>query len=202
MDHKAMFKIEYGLYVLTSQENGRDNGCIINVAALVSETPERIVIAVNKDSFTHDMVFNTGIFTISILTMEAPFETFKHFGFQSGRDVNKFEKYTAVQRGTNVIYYISENTNAYISGKVISMTHLGTHTLFVADVTDAQMLSEKQSVTYEYYIQHIKQPTKPTKKIGYVCKVCGYIYEGDVLPLDFICPWCKHGVVDFEKIEN
>lgn len=201
MDQNAMFKIGYGLYVLSVHEENKDNACIINTVTQVTSTPNRIAVAVNKQNYTHDMMKRTKQFNVSILTTEAPFELFKRFGFQSGRDTDKFAGLSQVERSDNDILYVTHATNAYLSGKVISETDLGTHTLFIADVLDARVLSEEETVTYSYYQKHIKPKPESTKKKGYRCVICGYIYEGDELPKDFICPICKHGVADFEKIE-
>ena len=204
MNTKAMFKIGYGLYVLTARENGFDNGCIINTVSQVTSTPNRISVAVNKANKTHDMIIATGEFNVSILTTSAPFDIFKKFGFASGSNVNKFEGYEAVKRSENGIYFITEHTNAFISAKVISATDLGSHTLFIAEVTDCDELSAETSVTYDYYHKNIKP--KPEKKnaakVYYRCTICGYIYEGDELPADFICPLCKHPASDFERVEE
>lgn len=201
MDNKAMFKIGYGLYVLTASDNGRDNGCIINTAMQVTSTPNRISITVNKQNYTQQIIAKTGEFNVSVLSQETNFEMFKHFGFQSGRDVNKFENYGFCKKAANGIYYISNQTNAYISGKVEQSIDLGTHTMFIAAVTDAQVLSSAPTVTYDFYQREIKpKPAAQEKKGGYRCKICGYVYEGDVLPEDFVCPLCKHGAADFEKI--
>lgn len=202
MDQGAMFKISYGLYVLTAQENGFDNGCIINTAGQVTSTPNRISIAVNKQNKTHDMIRATGVFNISMLAEDTDFKTFQHFGFQSGKNVDKFEDYGPKERSENGLYYITKGTNAYISGKVVQELDLGTHTLFIADVTDGKVLSEVPSVTYDYYQKNIKpKPEAPkTSKTTWVCKVCGYVYEGEELPADYVCPLCKHGAEDFEKV--
>lgn len=203
MDTKAMYKLTYGLFVLTAKENDKDNGCIINTAIQVTSEPNRITIAVNKANYTHDMVLNTGVFNVSILSQEASFDMFKRFGFQSGRDVDKLEGFTGYKRGENDVIYVTEGTNGYISGKVVQTVELGTHTLFIADVTDMEVLSDKTSVTYEYYQQNIKpkpQPKQDEEKTIWKCKVCGYEYEGEELPEDFICPWCKHPASDFEKV--
>ena len=203
MDTKAMFKIGYGLYVLTARENGFDNGCIINTVTQVTSEPNRITVAVNKANKTHDMVLASGEFNVSILTTSASFEIFKYFGFRSGKDVNKFDGYSDAKRSSNGIYYVTDSTNAYISAKVISATDLGSHTLFLADVTDCEVLSEIPSATYDYYHKYIKPKpeVKKTAKVYYRCKICGYIYEGDELPADFICPLCKHPASDFERVE-
>lgn len=200
MDQKAMYKLGYGLYVLTAKEEGFDNGCIINTAMQVTTTPNRISVTVNKANKTHDMILNTKEFTISVLAENADFQTFQHFGFQSGANVNKFENYTTAERGENGIYYVTAGTNAYISGKVVSTVDLGTHTMFIADVTGGEVLAETTSATYDYYQKNIKPQPQAQKKTGYVCTICGYVYEGDQLPEDFICPICKHGASDFVKL--
>ena len=204
MDPKAMFKLSYGLFVLTAREGEKDNGCITNTAIQVTSEPNRISIAVNKANFTHDMVMHTRKFNVSILSQEASFDTFKHFGFQSGRNVDKFVDFTACKRAENGIYIITAGTNAYISAEVEQTIDLGTHTLFIAKVTDLDVLSSVSSATYEYYQNNIKPkpqaPAAPTGKTVWRCTVCGYIYEGDPIPADFICPLCKHPASDFEKI--
>lgn len=204
MDPKAMFKLSYGLFVLTAREGEKDNGCITNTAIQVTSEPNRISIAVNKANYTHDMVMHTRKFNVSILSQEASFDTFKHFGFQSGRNVDKFADFTACKRAENGIYIITEGTNAYISAEVEQTIDLGTHTLFIAKVTDLDVLSSVSSATYEYYQNNIKPkpqaPVAPTGKTVWRCTVCGYIYEGDPIPADFICPLCKHPASDFEKI--
>lgn len=199
MDNKAMFKLSYGLFVLTAKDS-KDNGCIVNTAIQITTTPNRITVTVNKENLTHDMIMNTGVFNVSILSEKCTFDTFKHFGFQSGKTVDKFADYAECQRAENGVYYITKGTNAYISAKVADKIDCGTHTMFIADVTDAQVLSEDVSVTYDYYQKNIKPKPEAPKKSGYRCRICGYIYEGDVLPDDFICPICKHGASDFEKI--
>lgn len=204
MNDKAMFSLTYGLFVLTAQENGKDNGCIINTAMQVTAQPNRISIAVNKANHTHDMIVRTGKFNISVLSEKAEFETFRHFGFQSGKDVNKFENYNAWKRSDNGIAYVTEGTNAWISGMVEQMIDLGTHTLFIASVDDMDVLTSDPSASYAYYHAHIKpqpQVTKKTGKTAWRCKICGYVYEGEELPADYICPICKHPASDFEKIE-
>lgn len=200
MDKKAMYKLTYGLFILTSREGEKDNGCIVNTVTQVTTEPNRITVAVNKKNYTHDMIRRTGVFNVSVLTTDSRFDTFKHWGFQSGAEVDKMEG-TAFQRAENGIVYITEECNAYISAKVVSATDLGTHTLFLADVTDAGVLSDKDSVTYSYYQKNIKTtPKTDGRKKGFVCTVCGYIYEGDTLPDDFICPLCKHPASDFKPL--
>ena len=204
MDPKAMFKLSYGLFVLTAREGEKDNGCITNTAIQVTSEPNRISIAVNKANYTHGMVLRTGKFNVSILSQEASFDTFKHVGFQSGRDVDKFADFTACKRAENGIYIITEGTNAYISAEVEQTVDLGTHTLFIAKVTDLDVLSKVSSATYEYYQNNIKpKPAAPAASAGktvWRCTVCGYIYDGDPIPADFICPLCKHPASDFEKV--
>ena len=205
MDSKAMYKLSYGLFVLSAKTDIKDNGCITNTAIQVTSDPNRISLAVNKSNYTHDMLKETGLFNVSVLSEDANFDTFKRFGFQSGRDVDKFADYNFMARSANGIYYITEGTNAYVSGKVINTIDLVTHTLFIADVTEMDVLSSTPSATYTYYQEHIKpKPQDPVKKTGKVvwrCTVCGYIYEGEELPPDFICPICSHPASDFERVE-
>ena len=206
MDKTAMYKLSYGLFVLTAKEGEKDNGCISNTVIQVTTEPNRIAVAVNKSNLTHNMILKTSRFTASILSEEASFDTFKHFGFQSGRDVNKFENLADIKRTVNGTLAVLKGTNAYITANVISTMDLGTHTLFIADVVDGEVLSDVSSATYEYYQNHIKpKPEKTEKKEGgkkvWRCKVCGYVYEGEELPKDFTCPWCKHPASDFELVE-
>ena len=198
MDNNALFKLSYGLYVLTARQDGKDNGCIINTVTQVTDTPKRIQIAVNKQNYTHDMILATGEFNVSVLAEDAVFWIFQHYGFQSGRDVDKFANLPEA-RTANGIRYVEGCTNAVISGKVFQTVDCGTHTVFFADVTDAKLLSDTPSMTYQYYFDHVKPKPQPAEKAKWVCKICGYVYEGEELPPDFICPWCKHGVEDFEK---
>ena len=205
IDPKTVQKFSYGLFVLTAQADGKDNGCIINTAAQLTSTPNRINIAVNKANYTHDMILNTGVFNVSVLSQKASFDIFKRFGFASGKDTDKFAGYEEhASRSANGLLYVTEGTNAFMSAKVIDSYDYGTHTLFIAELTEAAVLNQDPSVTYAYYFDHIKpkpQPKIEEKKTGWVCKICGYVYEGDELPQDFICPLCKHGADDFERIE-
>lgn len=203
MDKKAMYKLSYGLFVLTSAADGRDSGCIINTAQQVTSEPNRISIAVNKTNYTHDLVKQSGKFNISIISEAAEFELFQHFGFQSGRDVDKFADYAACKRSANGLYYVTAGINSYISATVEQEVDLGSHTLFIASVDDMEVLADTPSATYTYYQSSIKpQPTKDaqTGKTVWRCTVCGYVYEGEELPADFICPLCKHPASDFEKV--
>ena len=181
MNNNAMYKLTYGLFVVTAKEGDKDNGCIVNTVSQVTTSPNRITVAINKQNYTHDMIMNTGIFNVSILTEKSKFSTYQNFGFQSGKDVDKFEKFT-FKRAENGVVYIPEETNAFISAKVVEKIDLGTHTLFIADVTDAEVLSEDTSVTYEYYHKNIKPAPKKDdeKKTGWICIICGYIYEGRI----------------------
>ena len=201
LDGKAMFKLSYGLFVLTARDGTKDNGCIINTAAQLTSSPMRISITVNKANYTHDMIQKTGVFNVSILSESTPFSVFQQYGFQSGRTADKLSG--KEPRTENGVAYLAEHANAVISGKVVSTVDCGTHTLFIADVTEAHVLSKEASATYAYYFEHIKPKPQPAaeKKKGYVCKICGYVYEGETLPPDFVCPLCKHGADDFEPLK-
>lgn len=208
MDNRAMHKIGYGLYVLTSGDEVKKSGCIINTAIQVTSNPNCISITVNKQNFTHDLIKKNGVFNISVISEDADFSLFTHFGFQSGRDVNKFADFTDYKVSANDTPYITKYTNAYLSGTVKQEVDLGTHTMFIANVTQAEVLSDVPTATYAYYQEHIK-PKPEKKKEGakeaagktrWRCTVCGYEYEGEELPEDFVCPLCKHGVADFEKV--
>ena len=203
VEKNASVSFSDGLFVLTAREGEKDNGCIINTAAQLTDTPKRISIAVNKANYTHDMIRRTGVFNLSMLSTDAPFGLFQHYGFQSGRDVDKFADVKGMARATNGVYYLPYSTNAFVSGKVTQEIDLGTHTLFIADVTEARVLSGAPSMTYSFYFANVKpKPAALTKQTGWVCKICGYVYEGETLPADFICPLCKHGAEDFEKLPD
>ena len=191
MDEKAMYKLSYGLFVLTAKEDEKDNGCIINTAIQAASEPNQLSICVNKANYTHDMIKRTGKFTVSVLSQSVEFELFKHFGFQSGRNINKFEAFDKCARSTNGVYYITEGTNAYISVTVNKTEDLGSHNV--------------PSVTYEYYQNNIKPKPREVGKTDdgqtiWRCRICGYEYVGEELPDDFICPICKHPASDFEKV--
>ena len=202
----ALFNLSYGLYVLTAREGDKDNGCIINVASQLTDTPQQMLVSVNKQNYTHDMIARTGLFNVSLLTERTPMKVIEHFGFQSGRDINKFEHCEVEMRSSNGLLYLPRYTNAYISGKVSQMVDLGTHTLFIASIEESVLLGSDPSLTYDYYHQHIKPKPQalasPTGdgKTRWVCQTCGYVYEGDEMPDDYVCPWCKHGKSDFIKI--
>ena len=203
MDRKAMYKLSYGLFVLTSSFEEKDNGCIINTAGQVTSEPNRISIAVNKANYTEELVRKSGRFNVSVLSEEASFDLFKRFGFQTGRDTDKFAGFSECRRSANGLYYVTAGTNAYLSASVEQTIDLGSHTLFIASVDDMEVLSDVSSATYAYYQSSIKP--KPAQqpvagKTAWRCTVCGYVYEGEELPADFICPLCKHPASDFEKI--
>ena len=202
MDKKTMYKLTYGLFVLTSASEGKDSGCIINTAGQVTSEPNRISITVNKSNFTHDLVKKSGKFNVSILSEAANFDTFKHFGFQSGRDVDKFADYADCKRSANGLYYVMAGTNGYISAAVEQSIDLGSHTMFIAAVEDMEVLSDVPSATYAYYQSAIKPKPEiaAAGKTVWRCMVCGYVYEGEEIPADFICPLCKHSASDFEKV--
>ena len=205
MDKKAMYKLTYGLFVLTANENGKDNGCIINTAIQAAGDPNQVSISVSKQNYTYDMIVRTGKFTVSSITEKADFSLFKRFGFQSGKDTDKFQGFDGWMRGINGVTYITESTNAYISVEVEKSVDLGSHTLFIGKVTDMEVLSDDKSVTYEFYQSNIKPKpeqvgTTPKGETVWRCIICGYEYVGEELPEDFICPWCKHPASDFEKI--
>ncbi len=200
MDTKALFNIGYGLYILTAREGGKDNGCVINTLAQQTSSPLLVSVTVNKSNKTHDMIKNTGVFNVSMISENAPFSLFQHFGFQSGRDVDKFSDFYNSERADNGVYYIPGYTNAYVSCEVVNEVEFETHTMFVAKVTNAEVLSDFSSMTYTYYHKNVKPQPQQSDKKGYRCKICGYVYEGDSLPEDFVCPLCKHGAEDFEKI--
>ena len=201
VDNNALFKLGYGLYVLSAREGEKDNGCIINTAVQLTNSPNRLGVAVNKQNHTHDMIQRTKVFNLSVLTEDTTFGTFQRYGFASGRDTDKFAGVPEA-RTANGVRFAPETANAVISGKVVSSVDCGTHTLFIAEVTEAMILGEEPSVTYQYYFDHIKPKPQASadKKSGWVCKICGYVYEGEELPEDYICPLCKHGAADFEKV--
>lgn len=197
----VMFNISYGLYILTAKTE-KSNGCIINALSQVTSTPNRIMIAVNKNNFTTEQILRTKKFNISILNEDATFDLIKRFGFVSGRDTNKFEDFADYDIAENGIPYITQGTNSYISAEVVETRDLGTHYEFLAEVTAEVSLNNTPSITYAYYQSNIKPKTAKTqKKVVYICSICGYVYEGDPLPKDFICPWCQHDATFFVKNE-
>ena len=197
-DLKALFKIGYGLYVVTCFDGKKHNGLIVNTVVQLTSTPAKVAVTINKQNYSHDVIKNTGKLNVNCLTTEAPFSIFEDFGFQSGRTADKF-RYVASSISKNGLKVLASNINAVISLKVAQYLDVGTHGLFICDVEDADIISDKESMTYAYYHKNVKpKPVKAEKK-GYVCKICGYLKEGD-LPADFICPICKHGAIDFDPI--
>ena len=205
MNKKAMYKLSYGLFVLTAKEDGKDNGCIINTAVQAASEPNQLSICINKANYTHDMIMRTGEFNVSTINQNADFELFKHFGFQSGKESNKFENFLNFQRSKNGISYITKGINSYISVKVNKTVDLGSHTMFIGEITDMDVLNDIPSATYEYYLNNIKPKPEAvgTTNDGQTiwrCTICGYEYVGEELPDDFVCPLCKHPASDFEKV--
>ena len=204
MDNKALSNIGYGLYVLTTRYGNIDNGCIVNTVMQVTSNPLQVSVTVNKNNYTHELIQSSCVFNVSMLTTETPMFVIEHFGFQSGRNVNKFANCETEHRSVNEVLYIPKYTNAYLACRVNKSIDFGTHTMFIGDVLDAQVLSDKPSLTYDYYQNNIKPKPKAEKtsngKRRWECKVCGYIYEGDFLPDDIECPLCKHGKEEFEEI--
>ena len=234
LNQNALFQIGYGLYLVAANENGKDNACIVNTVMQVTQNPIRLLVSVSNQNLTHDMIKNTGKLTVSVLTEKTPFAVYSHFGYQSGKTVDKFEDFEDVTRCANGCYRLNRNSSAYFCGTVCDSFVLDTHTMFLVDVTDADIVSTQTPVTYDFYQKQVKQPYKPVAKKGsvqanktgesadageesgtngatadgtegtitnsYVCKICGYVYEGESLPEDYICPICKHGAADFEQI--
>lgn len=205
MNNDALYKISYGLFVLTAHtSSGKDNGCIINTALQVTAEPMQLGMCISKANYTHDIIADIKAFAISVINQNADFELFKHFGFQSGKDIDKFADFTDCKRTSDGLLYITKGTNAYISAKVNKSVDLGSHTMFIGKINDMEILNDVPSVTYDYYLDRIKpqQSTRATGKTVWRCKICGYEYEGESLPKDYICPLCKHPASDFEKISS
>ena len=196
----VMFNISYGLYILSAKTE-KANGCVINALSQVTSTPNRIMIAINKNNFTTSQILKTKKFNVSILNEEANFDLIKRFGFASGKDTDKFEDFNGYKTAENGIPYITEGTNSYISAEVVEVRDLGTHYEFLADVTKEVSLNDIPSITYAYYQKNIKPKVTQKKKVVYICSVCGYVYEGDPLPDDFVCPLCLHDATYFVKSE-
>lgn len=198
-DMKALFNIGYGLYVVTCNDGRKDNGLIVNTVTQVTSTPYRVAVCISKQNYSHDIIKKTGVMNVNCLSVDAPFSIFQRFGFHSGRDVNKFEG-EEVLRSDNNLVFLSEYINSFMSLSVEQYLDLDTHGMFICSVTEAKILSDRETMTYNYYQSNVKPKPKTEGKRGWVCKICGYIYEGDVLPEDFVCPVCKHGAADFERI--
>ena len=198
-DLTALFNIGYGLYVVTSNDGKKDNGLIVNTVTQVTNTPNRIAVTINKENYSHHVIKQTGIMNINCLTVDAPFAVFEKFGFVSGRNVDKFAECTPL-RSDNGLVFLPRHINSFMSLKVEQYVDLDTHGMFICSVTEARVISDKETMTYTYYQNNVKPKPQTEGKKGYVCKICGYIYEGDPLPEDFVCPLCKHGASDFEPI--
>ncbi len=199
-DLSALFNIGYGLYVVTSNDGKKDNGLIVNTVSQVTSTPNRIAVAINKANYSHHVIKQTGKMNINCLSEEAPFSIFERFGFQSGRNVDKFEGCDSL-RSDNGLVFLSKNINSFMSLSVEQYIDLDTHGMFICSVTEARVISDKPTMTYTYYQNNVKPKPQTEGKKGYVCKICGYVYEGDTLPEDIVCPLCKHGAADFEEIK-
>ena len=202
MNKKALNNIACGLFVLTAADGDKQNGCIINTVVQVTSNPVKISVTVNKNNFTTSIIEKTKAFNVSAIDESADFSLFKHFGFVSGRDTDKFDGFSGYSKAENGINYITESTNSYMSAKVVETLDVGTHIMFIAEVTDAEILSDRPSATYSYYHSSIKPKftVEKSEKKKYVCKICGYVYEGDTLPEDFVCPICNHPASDFELV--
>lgn len=202
MDSTALFKIGYGLYVVTAKDETKDNGCIINTLMQVtSNAPFIVLISLSKQNYTYQMIEKTKMFSVSMLSEKAPYSIFTHFGFQTGSKVDKFKDYANAKRNKDGLLYLDQYCNSYVTCRVLESYDFSTHVIYKAELMDAVKLNDDKSVTYDYYQTHIKPKPAPTsQKKGYRCTICNYVYEGDVLPSDFICPICKHGPSDFVKL--
>ncbi len=198
-DLTALFKIGYGLYVVTSNDGKKDNGLIVNTISQVTNTPNRVAVTINKQNYSHHVVKQSGVMNVNCLSTDAPFSVFENFGFKSGRNTDKFENIDAL-RSDNGLLFLGRYINSFMSLKVESYVDLDTHGMFICTVTEARVISDVETMTYTYYLENVKPKPETDGKRGYVCKICGYVYEGDELPEDFICPLCKHGAADFEPL--
>ena len=202
-DNKALFRLGYGLYVVTSRDGERDNGLIVNTVMQLTDTPTRVAVTVNKSTYSHDVIRKSGVLNVNCLTVDAPFSVFETFGFQSGRDVDKF-KDCSPSRTENGLAVLPGYINSYMSLEVVDYVDLGSHGMFICSVSEADVISDEETMTYSYYHANVKPKPAPKENEGgvkkYVCQICGYIHEGD-MPDDFECPICKHGKEDFEEIK-
>ena len=199
-DLTALFNIGYGLYVMTSNDGKKDNGLIVNTVTQITNTPNRIAVTINKENYSHHVIKQTGIMNINCLTVDAPFKVFEAFGFVSGRNVDKFADCEPL-RSDNGLVVLPRYINSFMSLKVEQYVDFDTHGMFICTITEARVLSDRDTMTYTYYQDNVKPKPQTEGKKGFVCKVCGYVYEGDTLPEDFVCPLCKHGAADFEPIQ-
>ena len=199
-DLTALFRIGYGLYVVTSSDGKKDNGLIVNTVTQLTDSPNRVAVNINKMNYSHHVIKQTGILNVNCLSIDAPFSVFQQFGFQTGRSVDKFAG-QKVCRSDNGLVFLDKYINAFLSLKVEQYVDLGTHGMFICSVTESRVMSDQETMSYTYYQKQVKPKPETEGKKGFVCKVCGYIYEGEELPEDFICPLCKHGAADFEPIQ-
>lgn len=201
VDNSALFNIGYGLYVITSNDGKKDNGLILNSVMQVTSTPGRIAVTINKSNYSHDIIKQTGIMNINCLTVNTPFSVFENFGFKSGKTESKFDG-LKISRSDNSLAVLSEFINSFISLQVEQYIDLDTHGMFICNVTEAGVISDEETMSYSYYHSNVKPKPKSSGKKSYVCKICGWVYEGEYLPDDYICPICKHTAADFEEINN
>lgn len=203
MQNEALFKLSYGLYILSAKDGEKANGCIINTAMQTAENPNLLSVCINKSNYTKEMIEKTGLFNISVISEKADFDLFKHFGFRSGKDTDKFSDFKDFAPDNTGIPYITKGTNAYISAKVLKTEDMVSHTMFIGEITDMKVLNQDPSATYQFYFDNIKPKPEQKESKGetvWRCKICGYEYKGEELPKDFICPLCKHPASDFEKV--
>ena len=202
IDTKALFKIGYGLYVVTTHDGNKHNGCIVNTVCQQTSTPAKVSVTVNKSNYTHDVIRSTGKLNVNCLSVETPFSVFERFGFQSGKDVDKFEGFD-FKCSENGLAVLTKYINSFMSLVVDDYIDLGTHGMFICSLAEAEVVSSRETMSYDYYHKNVKpkpkQELQPVK--GYICTICGYVYEGETLPEDFVCPICKHGASDFEPNE-
>ena len=198
-DLSALFNLGYGLYVVTSNDGKKDNGLIVNTVSQVTNMPNRIAVTINKENYSHHIIKQTGIMNVNCLSTDAPFSVFETFGFQSGRTVDKFASCEPF-RSDNGLAFLPKYINSFMSLKVMQYVDFDTHGMFICEITEARVISDRETMTYTYYQKHVKPKPQTEGRKGYVCKVCGYVYEGEELPEDFICPLCKHTAADFEPI--
>ena len=200
VDASALFNISYGLYVVTTNDGEKDNGCIVNTVVQITASPLKVAVTVNKQNYTCETIVKTGVLNVNCLTVDAPFKVFEQFGFASGRNTDKFKDCEPL-RSANGLVVLPRYINSFMSLKVEQYIDLGTHGMFVCEVTEANVISDKETMTYSYYHANVKPKPQTAGKKGYVCKICGYVYDGSPLPEDFVCPLCKHGAEDFEEIK-
>ena len=197
--NKALNNIGYGLYVVTTFDGIKDNGIIVNTVTQVTSKPNRVAVTINKQNYSCEVILKTKTMNVNMLTTDTPFSVFENFGFKSGRDVDKFQGYPK-NKSKNGLVVLNEHINSYISLEVFQTIDLGTHVMFICDVTDAYVINNKDSMSYNYYLKYVKPKKDLKDKKGYVCTICGWVYEGSELPEDIVCPLCKHGAADFEEI--